>query len=46
MQLAQQRQAARAAKNWAEADRLREQIAAAGYDVQDTAVGPQIRPRP
>ncbi|HUM67716.1 MAG TPA: cysteine--tRNA ligase [Chloroflexota bacterium] len=44
-QLAQQRQAARAAKNWAEADHLREQIAAAGYDVQDTAVGPQIRPR-
>lgn len=44
-QLAQQRQAARAAKNWAEADRLREQIAAAGYDVQDTAVGPHIRRR-
>lgn len=44
-QLAQQRQAARAAKNWAKADRLREQIAAAGYDVQDTAVGPQIGPK-
>lgn len=44
-QLAQQRQAARAAKNWAEADRLRELIAAAGYEVQDTAVGPQIQPK-
>lgn len=43
--LAQQRQAARAAKNWAEADRLREQIVAAGYDVQDTAAGPQIQPK-
>ncbi|MBX3060752.1 MAG: cysteine--tRNA ligase [Anaerolineae bacterium] len=44
-QLAQQRQTARAAKNWAEADRLRQQIVAAGFEVQDTAVGPQIQPK-
>jgi len=42
LQLAQQRQAARAAKNWAEADRLREEITAAGYDIQDTTEGPKL----
>ena len=43
-QLAQPRQAARMAKNWAEADALRAQITAAGYEVQDTPDGPQVRP--
>lgn len=42
--LAEQRQAARAAKNWVEADRLRDEINAAGYDVKDTAVGPELTP--
>ena len=41
--LADQRQAARAAKNWAEADSLRDQIATAGYDVIDTPAGPELK---
>jgi len=46
MALAEQRQTARAAKDWAEADRLRDQINAAGYDIKDTAVGPELTPKP
>lgn len=42
-QLVAQRQAARAEKNWAEADRLRQQITAAGYEVQDTSEGAKVR---
>jgi cysteinyl-tRNA synthetase len=42
-QLARQRQAARSARNWAEADRLRAQMSAAGYEIQDTPEGPQVR---
>ena len=45
MALAEQRQAARAAKRWAEADALRDQIHAAGYQVEDTPAGPRLRPR-
>ena len=41
--LAQQRQAARVAKNWAESDRLRDEIARRGWVVQDTAQGPKLR---
>ena len=40
--LAEQRQQARAGKNWAESDRLREQIAAFGWTVQDTKDGPKL----
>jgi len=40
---AEQRQAARAAKNWAEADALRSQIVAAGYDITDTPTGPELK---
>jgi cysteinyl-tRNA synthetase len=43
--LAQRRQEARAAKRWREADDLREQIAAAGYEVEDTPEGPRLRAR-
>lgn len=39
---AQQRQQAREAKDWATADRLREEITAAGYTVEDTADGPVV----
>jgi cysteinyl-tRNA synthetase len=39
VQLANQRQAARAAKDFAESDRLRDEIAAAGWDVRDEAGG-------
>jgi cysteinyl-tRNA synthetase len=37
------RQAARAAKQWAEADSLRDQITAAGYLIEDTPEGPRAR---
>jgi cysteinyl-tRNA synthetase len=40
-----QREQARAAKAWAEADRLREQIRSAGFDVVDSPEGPQLKPR-
>jgi cysteinyl-tRNA synthetase len=40
--LADQRQAARASKDWAEADRLRDQIAALGWTVKDTPEGPKL----
>jgi cysteinyl-tRNA synthetase len=38
------RNAARAAKNWAEADRLRAAIQAAGFQVLDGPEGSQLRP--
>jgi cysteinyl-tRNA synthetase len=41
--LAEQRQQARTEKRWADADMLRDQITAAGYQVEDTAEGPRIR---
>jgi len=44
LSLAQQREAARAARRWQEADALREQIKAAGYTVEDTPQGPRLRP--
>lgn len=41
-QLAEQRLVARKAKNWAESDRLRNEIAEKGYAVKDTATGYEI----
>jgi cysteinyl-tRNA synthetase len=41
--LVSQRQAARAAKNWKESDRLRDEIAKRGWVVQDTAQGQKLR---
>jgi len=41
--LAEQRQEARKARKWAEADALRDAIAAKGYRVEDTPQGPVIR---
>jgi cysteinyl-tRNA synthetase len=38
-----QREIARHAKDWSEADRLREEITAHGYDVEDTAKGPLVK---
>ena len=43
--LVEQRQAARAAKNWAESDRLRDVIAALGWVVKDTKDGPKLTAR-
>jgi cysteinyl-tRNA synthetase len=43
--LLEQRQQVRAAKNWAESDRLRDEIAALGWIVKDTKDGPKLSPR-
>ncbi len=42
--LVEQRQQARAAKNWAESDRLRDEIARLGWTVKDTKDGPKLTP--
>jgi cysteinyl-tRNA synthetase len=42
--LADERQAARVAKNWAESDRLRDAIAALGWMVKDTKDGAKLTP--
>ncbi|MDR0850750.1 MAG: cysteine--tRNA ligase [Christensenellaceae bacterium] len=42
IKLAQERQIARAQKNWAESDRLRDEIAAQGFSVKDTKEGFEI----
>ena len=41
--LANQREAARQAKDWAKADELRKQIEAAGWTVDDTPTGPNLK---
>ncbi len=43
MALVGQRQQAREEKNWQRADEIRLQIATAGFEVKDTADGPQVR---
>ncbi len=43
MALVRQRDEARAGKRWADADSLRDEIAAAGYEVRDTAEGAVVR---
>ncbi|MCS6771021.1 MAG: cysteine--tRNA ligase [Kiritimatiellae bacterium] len=43
LELVERRQAARAAKNWAESDRLRNEIIRRGWVVQDTPQGPKLR---
>jgi cysteinyl-tRNA synthetase len=43
--LVDERAAARAAKNWAESDRLRAAIEAAGFAVKDTPAGTKVTPR-
>ena len=45
LRLADQRQQARAARRWQDADALREQVAAAGYEIEDTPGGPRVRAR-
>ncbi len=44
LDLARQRDEARAAKDWSAADTLRDQIVAAGYVVEDTPTGTVVRP--
>ena len=43
LQLVEQRQQARTEKRWQDADALRDQILAAGYEVKDTPQGPQVQ---
>jgi cysteinyl-tRNA synthetase len=43
LQLVEQRAKLRAAKRWEEADALRDQIRAAGYEIEDSAQGPDVR---
>jgi cysteinyl-tRNA synthetase len=43
MDLVDQRLLARAEKRWADADAIRDEIAAAGYAVRDTPHGPQVK---
>jgi cysteinyl-tRNA synthetase len=45
MILVEERQQARAEKRWQEADALRDEILAAGYEVEDTPQGPRVRTR-
>ncbi len=44
-ELIAQREKARGKKDWSTADRLRHKILSLGFDVEDTADGPQPRPR-
>jgi cysteinyl-tRNA synthetase len=44
--LVELRRRARTEKRWQDADALRERILAAGYEVEDTPLGPRLRPRP
>jgi cysteinyl-tRNA synthetase len=45
LELLERREAARAARDYAEADRLRDELAARGWQVRDGAQGPQLVPR-
>ena len=42
--LVEEREAARARRDWAAADTLRKQIAALGWQVKDTPTGPSLEP--
>ena len=44
LELAAEREIARAERDFARADALRDEIAAAGFDVRDTPEGPQVTP--
>lgn len=46
LELVAQRNAARQAKNWAESDRIRDQLIAMGYEVGDSPSGTTVRKRP
>ena len=43
--LVQQRQLARAEQRWQDADAIRQQVQASGYDIDDTPQGPHLRSR-
>ena len=43
LQKAEERQAARKAKDWAKADAIRNELTAAGYAIEDTPTGPKVK---
>ncbi len=43
MELVEKRQQARREKRWQEADALRQQVMAAGYEIEDTPQGPRVK---
>jgi cysteinyl-tRNA synthetase len=43
-ELLEQREAARASRDWAQADRLRDELRALGFEVRDGPDGPELRP--
>ena len=43
LELVTRRQAARQEKRWADADAMRDQVRDLGYEIEDTAEGPQVR---
>jgi cysteinyl-tRNA synthetase len=43
LNLLEQRQQARQSKNWAEADRVRNELTALGWIIQDTPQGPKLK---
>ena len=43
LQMAKERETARQNKNWAEADRLRDEILGSGFSVEDTPNGPKLK---
>jgi cysteinyl-tRNA synthetase len=45
LELMQEREEAREAKDFARADQLRDELAAMGWTVRDSAVGPSLVPR-
>ena len=45
MALVEQRQLARKEKRWKDADALRDQVTAAGYEIEDTPQGPKVKSR-
>jgi len=45
LELLTQRQLARAEKRWQDADALRDQISAAGWELMDTPEGPKLKLR-
>lgn len=45
LDLLEQRQQARAEKRWQDADALRDEITAAGWELMDTPEGPKLKPR-
>jgi cysteinyl-tRNA synthetase len=43
MALVEEREQARSAKRWKDADALREQVRQVGYEIEDTPKGPKIK---